>query len=754
MHRKRGKSRNGQPAGKPRRPTAASQRKASPRGAPAVYQHTEERLLLRPDVGLQPQFRPKKPPRTYRYHPSLDPALSWDIAADRERAEALIARIEKATDIADARAVAAELRRLSAPFLQWTGKAERQTLELPTLPLFVHERLSTQAILTSVRSHKRDRQLNLSLYADEELDLADRILKAYEHESPWVNRLILGDSLIVMNSLLGYEGLGGQVQMIYTDPPYGVSFGSNFQPFLRRQGRSPRDVRHGDDADMTREPEMVQAYRDTWELGLHSYLTYLRDRLLLCRELLAPSGSIFVQINDDHVHHVREVMDEVFGADCFVVTIVVKKKGSQKSSLVDPVNDYLLWYGRTPRDEGRLRFHPLFERMELDGETLAEFRWVELADGRQFPISALPDPDGTPRDYRLNPRQIFRDHPGARLFRPWPITNGGTRANQMDPITLGDSTFVPPHGRCWSHTTRTPDGSTPGMERLKRAGRLVASGRSLDFKRYLEDFPYRTLSNWWDGLGGAPNPIYVVQTNAEIVQRCVLMTTNPGDLVLDPTCGSGTTAYVSERWGRRWITIDTSRVPLALARQRLLTATFPWFQLLEPQRGPRGGFRYERRQNAHGEEIGGRVPQVTSSTLAADIPAPEKVLVDRPEIESGVVRVTGPFVVEATIPTAIDADAPPAVAEPASAYGTAERMIEVLRRSPTLRLPGGQAVTLANIRRPARALSIDAEADMVADLAEGAAGQKSLDVRDGRPVAIAFGPEHGPVSEQMVYASS
>jgi DNA modification methylase len=372
-----------------------------------AYAHTEEKLLLRPDIGLQPQFRSKKPPKTYRYDASLDPALSWDSNAERERGEALIAKIERATDLAEARAAAAELKRMSRPFLNWAGKAERQELTVPTLPLFVHECLSTQAILQSLKSHKPDRQQTLALFADEELDVADRLLKAYEHPSPWVNRLVLGDSLIVMNSLLQYEGLGGQVQMIYMDPPYGVRFGSNFQPFVRR-----RDVKHGDDTDLTREPEMVQAYRDTWELGLHSYLTYLRDRLLVSRELLHPSGSIFVQISDENLHW--------------------------KTSL-------------------------------------------------------------------------------------------------------------------------------EGLRRLGDSGRLIPHGKGLYYKRYFGDFPFTALNSVWEDtqsggtFAGREPKVYVVQTNSKVIQRCLLMTSDPGDLVLDPTCGSGTTAYVAEQWGRRWITNDTSR---------------------------------------------------------------------------------------------------------------------------------------------------------------------------------------------------
>ena len=255
-----------------------------------TYRHEDE-APLRPDVGTQAQFKQRKPPKTYRYDSSLSPALDWDGQnSARELGEELIARILDADSLDDARAAAEELKRLSKPFLDWAGKAERLSFDVPTLPLFVHERLSTKAILETLKGHERDRQMELQLFADPQLPLHQQ-LAAYEHKGDWTNRLILGDSLVVMNSLLEYEGLGGQVQMIYIDPPYGVKFGSNFQPFVRR-----RDVKNNDDADMTREPEMVKAYRDTWELGLHSYLTYLRDRLLVARELLRQSGSVFVQI--------------------------------------------------------------------------------------------------------------------------------------------------------------------------------------------------------------------------------------------------------------------------------------------------------------------------------------------------------------------------------------------------------------------------------------------------------------------------
>ena len=301
------------------------------KAAPAEsYQHPESTLPLRPDAGTQPQFKKKRPPQRYRYDSSLAPALEWDGQNPaREQGEELIAKIRElaaalAASSADTRQQAAalleaseKLRALGRPFLNWSGKAERMSFDVPTLPLFVQERLSTQAIIATLTGHKRDRQKSMfEMFGDPAHPVADQVLRAYEYQDQWVNRMVLGDSLVVMNSLLRYESLGGQVQMIYMDPPYGVKFGSNFQPFVRK-----RDVKHGDDDDLTREPEMVQAYRDTWELGLHSYLSYMRDRLLLARDLLAPSGSIFVQISDENLHHVRELMDEVFGAENFMSVV-------------------------------------------------------------------------------------------------------------------------------------------------------------------------------------------------------------------------------------------------------------------------------------------------------------------------------------------------------------------------------------------------------------------------------------------------
>ena len=750
------------------KPKKSAQKKSAPKLAQtAEYRHKEE-ALARPDVGTQPQFKKKAPPKTYRYDSSLAPALDWDGQnSAREQGEALLREVLEAKTLEEAKAAAAKLKALAKPFLNWAGKAERLSFDVPTLPLFVHERLSTRAILETLKGHRADKQLGLfDLFADPQRSIRDQVLRAYEYKDDWVNRMILGDSLVAMNSLLHYESLGGQVQMIYMDPPYGVKFGSNFQPFVRK-----RDVTHNDDADMTREPEMVQAYRDTWELGLHSYLTYLRDRLFLCRDLLAPTGSIFVQISDENLHHVRELMDEVFGAENFVVTILLKKKGGQKGGTLDPINDYILW---ATKDIARAR--PRIRKMfvKIPREDLADtFRYVELSDGREVTLADL----GKERevDYRRAIERVFEDFPGARLFASENLTSGGVRRIQSVVFKFRGRPFDPgiARGNCWKHSAITDDGSPSGLDRLAAAGRLFVADKQLRYKRYASDFGYIEATNWWDEFGGASNPLYVVQTSAEAVKRCMMLTTNPGDLVLDPTCGSGTTAYVAEDIGRRWITVDTSRVPLALARQRLLTATFPWYELRDESLGPSGGFVYKRRQNAKSEEVGGIVPHVTSSNIANEESLHEEVLVDRPEEVKGVTRVTGPFVFEATIPTAMGLDD---VSSPQSSSGqrseTAEaeatyidRMLEVLRHSPVVQIGGGKAVTLRNLRRPAKTLTLSAEA--VVDGSTKGKGARLDDVVQaadeanrlslpfsGKPVALVFGPENGAIAERLVWEAA
>jgi adenine-specific DNA-methyltransferase len=584
---------------------------------------------MRPDVGTQAQFKKKKPPATYRYDSSLSPILEWDGQnPGREQGEVAIRQILEAKSLEEAKRAAEQLKALSKPFLNWAGKAERLSFDVPTLPLFVHERLSTKAIIETLGAHERDKQQTMfELFGDPQHSVIDQVLKAYEYPDKWVNRMILGDSLVVMNSLLHYEGLGGQVQMIYMDPPYGVKFGSNFQPFVRK-----RDVSHNDDGDMTREPEMVQAYRDTWELGLHSYLTYLRDRLLLARDLLAPTGSVFVQISDENLHHVRELMDEVFGADNCAAIISFAKTAGSTQELLPTVCDFILWYAK---DRERIKYRQLYLDKEVGNEGASNYTCIESPDAKTWRRMTRAERD--------NPSLIPM---GWRVFSMDNLTS--QRPPGSYEFEFEGKKYTP--GRNFWKTHQE------GMSRLAQAGRLIASGSGLYYKRYLSDFPVFGLANFWTDTSSSfmVDKLYVVQTVAKVIERCLSMTTDPGDLVLDPTCGSGTTAYVAEQWGRRWITVDTSRVPLALARQRLLTATFPWYELKEETRGPAAGFVYKRKQNKKGEEVGGIVPHVTLKSIANNEPPEEEVLVDRPEIIGGIIRVTGAFCVEATIPTPQD----------------------------------------------------------------------------------------------------
>jgi len=695
-----------------------------------TYRHQDE-ALLRPDVGTQAQFRKRKPPKTYRYDSSLSPALEWDGQnSARELGEWLIALIEEASrldpprrfaeprsfgdvEVAGLTDAVGRLKALSRPFLDWAGKAERLSFDVPTLPLFVHERLSTKAILETLKGHERDRQMEMQLFADPQLPLHQQ-LEAYEHKGGWVNRLILGDSLVVMNSLLEYEGLGGQVQMIYIDPPYGVKFGSNFQPFVRR-----RDVKHGDDGDMSREPEMVKAYRDTWQLGLHSYLSYLRDRLLVARELLTPSGSVFMQISEENLHHVREIADEVFGAENFCAVILIEKTTGQSSSLPPQVADFLLWYAR---DRALQKVRPLFVPRDPFENPTERYVCVETSAGTIIDLSVR-------QKMRLDPV------PEGRILKLENLTSQTGSEGSRFPVEVDGREYRPSSTRGWST-------SREGIERLRQLGRLHVQGNTLWWKSYRDEFAFRRLTTLWpiSRAGMTGTRTYVVQTAPGFVEKCILMTTDPGDLVLDPTCGSGTTAYVAEQWGRRWLTIDTSRVPLGLTRQRLLTATFPYYELLDQARGPAGGFVYERRRNANGEEVGGIVPHVTLKSIANDEPPAEEVLVDRPEVDKKITRVTGPLVVEATIPTPVDIDGDGSedsgVPDDASYV---DRMLEALRRNPSLQLPGNRTISLRNVRPPAQSLTLSAEAALEPDEA---------------PVAIVFGPENGAISEKLVYESA
>ena len=472
------------------------------------------------------------------------------------------------------------------PQLVWRGKDEQDWSDLVVHapPLYIQEKVHPKVLVDDLK-RESERQREAKTPPAEQVDLfADfnglpndgAKTEFYQHDAHWANRMILGDSLAVMASLAEREGLRGKVQCIYFDPPYGIKFNSNFQ-----WSTTTRNVDDKQD-QITREPEQVKAFRDTWRDGIHSYLTYLRDRLTVARDLLADSGSIFVQIGDENVHRVRAVLDEVFGDDCCISEILVKKKGSQISGTLDPVNDFILWYGKKAKESGTVKFRSLYVERE-DEDLFEDFPVVELPSGDRVRITELEVRDGV--EYRSNFAAFRTRYPDARLFGLNPLKSGGYRKNQSHDFRFRERVFPIGDGQCWKHTVVAEENETPGMTRLSMADRLFPLNKDVRFIRYSPAPSVKKLSNWWDGLGGASSPVYVVQTNTELVKRCVLMSTDPGDLVLDPTCGSGTTAYVAEQWGRRWITVDTSRVALALARARIMGARYPFYLLADSREG-------------------------------------------------------------------------------------------------------------------------------------------------------------------------
>lgn len=442
------------------------------------YNHGEEHPQ-RPDIGTEPHFKKKKPPVTYRYDSSLSPELNWDENPAREQAEALIEQILAAEDLETAKIAARKLKAIGEPFLNWTGKAERLSFQVPTLPLFVHERLSTRAIIETLKSHKVEKgeQLNLfELFNDPKWSITDQILRAYEYHDKWVNRMILGDSLVTMNSLLQYEGMGGKVQMIYIDPPYGVKFGSNFQPFVRK-----RDVKHNDDDDFTREPEMVQAYRDTWELGLHSYLSYLRNRLLLSREFLTDSGSVFVQISDENVHHVRELMDEVFGGENFVanITYKTKKMTMGNTSTIETIGDHIIFYAKCIRN---LKCHSLFTFKDWREDH--HWRYIELPNGERRTMTT---------EERNNPDTIPE---GSKVFIPLDLRPSGYFTTGDFVFEFNGTKYSPGTGKSW----RT---NKEGMDNLAKYNRLYETSKALTYVLYHDDYPVSRITNFWNDTEGA-----------------------------------------------------------------------------------------------------------------------------------------------------------------------------------------------------------------------------------------------------------
>jgi adenine-specific DNA-methyltransferase len=489
------------------------------------------------------------------------------------------------------------------PQLVWRGKDEQDWSDLVVHapPLYIQEKVHPKALIDDLLRETKEReheagQTTADLFADfNGMPKGVDKTEFYQHDQNWSNRMILGDSLQVMASLAEREGLRGKVQCIYLDPPYGIKFNSNFQ-----WSTTSRDVKDGKADHITREPEQVKAFRDTWRDGIHSYLTYLRDRLTVARDLLAESGSIFVQISDENVHRIRALLDEVFGDDNAIATIPFKKTSALGGKTLDVVFDFILFYAK---DRNKLKY-----RRQLTGTGLDTYAYPNVETGI-----------GEWRRLSSDERDEFKSEMG-RLFRTDNITSQSGGEKTSFPVLLEGKSLLPSSGSFWKTNAK-------GMTVLAKAGRLRAVGNTLTYTRYQDDFPARALTAWWDDTiqsTFAAKSIYVVQTYTKVVQRCMLLTTDPGDLVLDPTCGSGTSAFVAEQWGRRWITIDTSRVALALARARIMGARYPYYLLADSRDGQIREAEVTRSapssQPVHGNIRHGfvyeRVPHITLKSIA------------------------------------------------------------------------------------------------------------------------------------------
>ncbi|GHE63300.1 site-specific DNA-methyltransferase [Streptomyces griseoaurantiacus] len=645
------------------------------------------------------------------------------------------------------------------PQLVWKGKDEqdREDLEVPAPPIFRQERIEPRYLVKQLMDEtKRRRESEGGESAGEELSLfgadffddgiPDELDKVdwYNHQMNWTNRMILGDSLQVMASLAERENLRGKVQMVYIDPPYGIKFGSNWQT---RTDNSR--VRDGKLEDATREVEQIKAFRDTWELGISSYLTYLRDRLTSARDLLTESGSIFIQIGDENVHLVRSLLDEVFGSENFVSLIAYKTTSGAGSfaggtNVLASVADYVIWYAR---NIDTVKYRQLYVLKQLGESGASGYNFAETSDGTRARFSSTP-PEG------------------SRVFTADNLTSQTTRVGQTTvfPVTVDDVTYRPAKGG-WK-TNRE------GMERLKNARRLLGLGRTLRYVRYFDDFPAFPRNNLWDDTttaGFGADKIYVVQTNTKVIERCMLMATDPGDLVLDPTCGSGTTAYVAEQWGRRWITVDTSRVAIALARHRLMGAKYPAYLLAD---SPEGKAReaelsqqpIDRSHSKHDVRRGfvyERVPHITLKSIANNPDIKEgmtrdqidkaikkhaefETLYDRPYENKKAVRVAGPFTVESLSPhrsVSFDQDVP-----------ASERAAEMMPSGASYEETILEHVKKAGVQNGYRNERLEFESiEPVSGRILTAVGIRK-DAEEGTParVGIALGPEYGTVDSLFI----
>ncbi len=675
------------------------------------YDHKDKERVNNPPVGLvNPETDKDVGKRTYAYDPHIDPTLQFD--SRRSHVENIIDGGLASEGIEGAKEALSLLKKLQEPYLNWSGKAERTSFEIPTVSLHVHERIDPRTIIDVVRKRNGQPADQLSLFQrPEENPPLREAIEFYKHKHNWSNRLIAGDSLLVMNSLIEKEGLAGQVQMIYIDPPYGIKYGSNFQPFVNK-----RDVTDRKDEDLTQEPEMIRAFRDTWELGIHSYLSYLRDRLLLTRELLTESGTVFVQISDENVHIVRCILDEILGKQNEIATIAWKR-GTPVSKTIRNSFNYLLWYSKDKEKASHKIKKIFYERIGIEGTTEDPKKlalWGEFESGEERTLTT---------DEKRN---IIETSKKAQIFRIDKIIERGDDEDRKFEFEFQGELYKPKKGYCWR-------GDPIQMQRLKDANRIIKTKEGFGYKFYIADYPLIEITNFWeDTAGNTADMIYAVQTNEKILQRCVLMATDPGDLIFDPTCGSGTSANAAEQWGRRWITCDTSRVAITLAKQRLMTALFNYYELAHPNEGVGSGFKYKT------------VPHITLKSIANNEPPDEETLYDQPFLDKSKARVTGPFTVEA-VPSPVVrplSDIEETTVTDESVVRSGETLRQQQWRDELLRTgirgKGGQYIHFSRVEPLPATRWLHAEAETKEE--------ESVPQR----VVISFGPEHAPLEQRQV----
>lgn len=600
------------------------------------------------------------------------------------------------------------------PFLSWADKSERTSFDVPTVSLHVHETIDPRTIIEQVQ---KPASIQPSLFEQFENPRPFReAVDFYKHKDGWTNRMVAGDSLLVMNSLLQKESMAGKVQMIYMDPPYGIKYGSNFQIAV-----NSRNVVDGKSEHLSTEPEQIRAFRDTWEMGIHSYLSHLRDRFLLAKELLTESGSLFVQIGKENQARVQMLLDEVLGTENRVAMISYATTGGSSANTLPEVADYILWYAQ---DKTQVKARQIYERLTRKElvRMMSSYVMVEMPDG---------EVRGLTPDERSDPARHIP--PGARIFKRMNLdSQGHSHTGRSEPFTWNGKEYPCPTGMHWSV-------SHEAMEHLATINRLVSKGK-LMAKLYEDEVPGRRIHNMWRTQSRALGKQYVVQTASKVIRRCMLMATDPGDLVFDPTCGSGTTAYVAEQWGRRWITCDTSRVAIAIARSRLMTAHYLYYQLKQPQSGVGGGFDL-------------RVIQTHSpATLGYNLGPRKVVLHDQPIEDRKRVRVTGPFTVEAvpapTVMSVTDVlevqqgdnsrEFPPSESKSARSAPSRSDWRQELYKS-GIRGKSGERITFARLEPLDGTRWLQAIGET-----------KPRNGQHPQKVAVSFGPDYAPMEQKQV----